>query len=94
MEPGEKRMATERCAHLTAVAIANRLDEVWISLHPVLLILYVAQYFPTVYRRWVSLCVYMCVSRCHCHVLFLSDKCMLIGPEGNIAFSEHDLANS
>jgi dehydrogenase/reductase SDR family protein 7 len=52
MQAGEKRMATERCAHLSAVAIANRLDEAWIALHPVLLIMYLAQYFPTIARRY------------------------------------------
>ncbi|XP_041354632.1 dehydrogenase/reductase SDR family member 7-like [Gigantopelta aegis] len=47
MNPNEKRMATDRCAYLTTVAMANSLDEVWISLQPVLLSFYVIQYFPT-----------------------------------------------
>lgn len=51
MATGEKRMETERCAHLCAVAIANRLDEVWISLQPILLGLYLAQYAPSYYRK-------------------------------------------
>ena len=50
MKPNEKRLSTDRCAYLMAVAIANTLDEVWISLHPVLLFLYVAQYFPSYFR--------------------------------------------
>lgn len=54
MKSGEKRMATDRCAELIAVAIANRLDEVWISLHPVLAILYLGQYAPTLLRKYVS----------------------------------------
>ncbi|KAK7104073.1 dehydrogenase/reductase SDR family member 7-like [Littorina saxatilis] len=50
MKEGEKRMATERCAELCAVAIANKLDEAWISLQPILISLYAAQYMPTVFR--------------------------------------------
>ncbi|KAK7481161.1 hypothetical protein BaRGS_00027594 [Batillaria attramentaria] len=46
----EKRMETSRCAYLCAVAIANRLDEAWISLQPVLVGTYVAQYAPSFYR--------------------------------------------
>ncbi|WAR18269.1 DHRS7-like protein [Mya arenaria] len=48
MKEGEKRMSTERCARLCAVAIANRLDEVWISQHPILLGVYLSQYMPTI----------------------------------------------
>lgn len=69
MKAGEKRVATERCAYLAAVAIANRMDEVWISLHPILFGLYVAQYFPTFYRRCVSLYVSRCMYFC------LTNKC-------------------
>lgn len=47
----EKRMKTERCAKLCAVAIVNQLDEVWISLNPVLFFLYVCQYAPSLGRR-------------------------------------------
>jgi dehydrogenase/reductase SDR family protein 7 len=43
-----KKMSTERCASLMAVAIANRLSEVWISKHPVLLFVYLTQYMPTI----------------------------------------------
>ncbi|XP_071080910.1 dehydrogenase/reductase SDR family member 7-like [Haliotis cracherodii] len=53
MKPGEKRMATSRCASLTAVAIANQLDEVWISEHPVLAFIYMFQYLPSFARRQV-----------------------------------------
>ncbi|XP_064606445.1 dehydrogenase/reductase SDR family member 7-like [Liolophura sinensis] len=51
MKPNERRMSTSRCALLMAVAIANQLDEVWISIHPVLLFTYMAQYMPTLARR-------------------------------------------
>jgi len=40
------RMSTERCVHLMLVGMANRLKELWISPHPVLLFTYMMQYFP------------------------------------------------
>ena len=46
MEPTERRVSTERCAELMAVAMANKLGEVWISNHPTLLFAYLAQYTP------------------------------------------------
>ena len=39
-------MSAERCAYLTAVTIANGLDEVWISKNPILLFVYLIQYCP------------------------------------------------
>lgn len=51
MHKGEKRMETNRCAYLCAVAVANRLDEAWISLQPVLMGLYLSQYMPSFYRK-------------------------------------------
>ncbi len=41
-----KRVSAERCAKLIAVTMASRLDEVWIGYHPILLFIYVKQYFP------------------------------------------------
>ncbi|RMX53392.1 hypothetical protein pdam_00014261 [Pocillopora damicornis] len=41
-----KRMQPARCAHLMTVAMANKLDEVWISPNPVLLFIYISQYCP------------------------------------------------
>lgn len=49
MNPADKRMSTSRCAQLSAIAIANTLDEVWISQRPPLFYLYAAQYLPTTY---------------------------------------------
>lgn len=46
----KRRMPTSRCAYLMAVAIANQLDEVWISPQPFLLYYYVSQYLPSVTR--------------------------------------------
>uniref|UniRef100_A0A0B6XZD8 Dehydrogenase/reductase SDR family member 7 n=1 Tax=Arion vulgaris TaxID=1028688 RepID=A0A0B6XZD8_9EUPU len=48
-----KRMATDRCAYLTSVAIANKLYETWISEHPSLVFLYLSQYFPDL-ARWLA----------------------------------------
>ncbi|KAL8559469.1 hypothetical protein ACOMHN_037133 [Nucella lapillus] len=53
MKPGEHRMATDRCAYLSAVAMANQLDEAWISLQPELSYLYLNQYLP-VLARWAA----------------------------------------
>ncbi|CAH1790929.1 unnamed protein product [Owenia fusiformis] len=52
MDPStENRMTTARCAELMAIAMANKLDEVWISTHPVLLFIYLFQYFPWFARK-------------------------------------------
>lgn len=46
----KKRMATSRCAYLMAIAMANKLDEVWIAPQPFLLYYYAQQYLPSVTR--------------------------------------------
>lgn len=46
----KKRMPTSRCAYLMAIAMANKLDEVWISRQPFLLYYYAQQYLPSVTR--------------------------------------------
>jgi dehydrogenase/reductase SDR family protein 7 len=43
-------MSTERCAELMGVGIANKLDEMWISDHPELGLLYAAEYMPDIAR--------------------------------------------
>ena len=52
---GLQLMSTERCVKLIAVSMANNLDEVWISSEPTLLMVYLNQYFPNLYR-WYVLC--------------------------------------
>lgn len=52
-----KRVSAERCAYLTAVSIANKLDETWISLHPILALFYFTQYLPSWCRYFMSLFV-------------------------------------
>lgn len=51
--PKSRLMPTERCARLMAVAIANKMDEVWISENPILLTMYLAQYVPSIFRNYV-----------------------------------------
>lgn len=46
-------MSTERCAKLMVVSMANKLDEVWISKEPALLMVYLNQYLPNLYRWYV-----------------------------------------
>lgn len=48
-----KRMTKARCAELIAVAMANKIDEVWMSRHPVLLFAYISQYLP-VFAKWMG----------------------------------------
>lgn len=48
-----KRMPPARCAKLMSIAIANRMNEVWISPNPVLLFVYVSQYCPVLYD-WLA----------------------------------------
>ncbi|CAL1294891.1 unnamed protein product [Larinioides sclopetarius] len=50
-QPNDKRMLTERCCDLMATAIAYKLDECWICIQPILFMYYIAQYFPTVFRK-------------------------------------------
>lgn len=52
MNEGERRMSTKRCARLCAIAIANKLDVVWIALQPILLFAYINQYMPT-FSGWL-----------------------------------------
>ncbi|CAI7889947.1 unnamed protein product [Closterium sp. NIES-53] len=42
----DSRMPASRCAELIVSAAAWRLEEAWISRHPVLLLMYLGQYFP------------------------------------------------
>ncbi|XP_020614368.1 dehydrogenase/reductase SDR family member 7-like [Orbicella faveolata] len=49
----DEQMTTERCAKLMAVGMANKLDEVWISENPALLMVYLNQYLPN-FSRWIS----------------------------------------
>ncbi|XP_077228367.1 uncharacterized protein LOC143861315 [Tasmannia lanceolata] len=43
-----KRVTSERCADLTIIAATHGLKEVWISNQPVLAVMYLVQYMPTI----------------------------------------------
>jgi len=49
--PSRHKLTPERCAELTVLAATFELDEVWIAKQPLLLFAYVAQYFPSLYRK-------------------------------------------
>ena len=51
MDKSGKRMSAERCAKLMAVAMANKLYEVWISPNPELFYCYLFQYLPSIAKR-------------------------------------------
>ena len=55
-------MSTERCAKLMAVSMANKLDEVWISTQPALLMVYFKQYLPDLFGWYVLLNVISLIS--------------------------------
>nr|GLL23125.1 dehydrogenase/reductase SDR family member 7 isoform X1 [Ipomoea trifida] len=44
----EKRVSSERCAELTIIAASHGLKEAWISYQPVLAVMYLVQYMPTI----------------------------------------------
>lgn len=52
MNPTENRMQVDRCAYLMAVAIANKLNEAWMSNQPELSYVYFNQYMPTFAKWW------------------------------------------
>ncbi|KAJ8450518.1 hypothetical protein Cgig2_020155 [Carnegiea gigantea] len=44
----EKRLSAERCAQLIIIAASHGLKEAWISYQPVLAVMYLVQYMPTI----------------------------------------------
>ncbi|XP_075541559.1 dehydrogenase/reductase SDR family member 7-like isoform X2 [Dermacentor variabilis] len=46
-------MLPERCAELMSVAIANKLQTVWICENPVLVLFYCNQYLPSIFQRYI-----------------------------------------
>ncbi|KAL5567065.1 hypothetical protein UlMin_030229 [Ulmus minor] len=44
----ERRLTSERCAELTIIAATHGLKEAWISYQPVLAVMYLVQYMPTI----------------------------------------------
>ena len=65
MKATDKRMPAERCAHLTLVAIVNKLEEAWLCFFPILPIMYCNQYMPTITKRYLHLtCIISSTSKC------------------------------
>ena len=52
MKATDKRMTAERCGYLSLVAIAHKLEEAWICFFPVLPLMYISQYLPTIGKRY------------------------------------------
>ncbi|XP_074292371.1 uncharacterized protein LOC141619243 [Silene latifolia] len=44
----ERRLPSERCVELTIIAASHNLKEVWISYQPILAVMYLVQYMPSV----------------------------------------------
>ena len=54
MKASDKRMTSERCAHLSFVAIVNQLEEAWLCFFPALPLIYFGQYMPTIGKRYIQ----------------------------------------
>ena len=52
MKASDKRMTAERCGYLSLIAIAHKLEEAWICFFPVLPLMYISQYLPTIGKRY------------------------------------------
>lgn len=52
--PGDHRMTAGRCAELMLAAVAHGAEEAWIVQPPVLPLMYLGQYAPTVAKRYLS----------------------------------------
>lgn len=48
------RIPVDRCVKLYTTAMANKLDEVWISYNPILFSVYAYQYFPSFMRKYAT----------------------------------------
>ncbi|CAN7003253.1 unnamed protein product [Brassica rapa subsp. trilocularis] len=55
----EKRVSSERCAELTIMAASHNLKEAWISYQPVLLVMYLVQYMPSLAHGQGTLLLYV-----------------------------------
>ncbi|KAL1435201.1 hypothetical protein MTO96_011125 [Rhipicephalus appendiculatus] len=57
--PGKSnKMAPTRAAQLIVLAVANKLEEIWFGPQPFVVYAYLAQYFPTFFRRYVVPSIY------------------------------------
>ncbi|CAH1155746.1 unnamed protein product [Phaedon cochleariae] len=49
-QPTDRRMTAERCGYLTAVALANKTNESWMAVFPLIPLTYIIVYFPIIYN--------------------------------------------
>lgn len=54
VQPGDKRMTTERCAYLYAVCLANNKNLCWSGMFPINWICYIGLYYPNIKKLWVK----------------------------------------
>lgn len=47
----DRRLTAERCAHLTLIAIGNKLEECWMALPPIVLFIYLSAYQPFLFAK-------------------------------------------
>jgi dehydrogenase/reductase SDR family protein 7 len=50
VQAGDRRMTTDRCAHLYAVALANNIGLCWSGIFPINWISYIGLYYPNIKR--------------------------------------------
>lgn len=55
----DKRMTTERCAYLYAVALANNTGLCWSGMFPINWIAYIGLYYPNIKRLWVKFQIFL-----------------------------------
>lgn len=53
VEATDRRMTAERCGYLCAVAIANKLEEAWMALFPIIPLYYIFVYYPNITSLFV-----------------------------------------
>ncbi|XP_077290720.1 dehydrogenase/reductase SDR family member 7 [Arctopsyche grandis] len=51
VQSNDKRMTAERCGYLFAVALANKIEESWAAVFPIILLSYLNIYFPNLMKR-------------------------------------------
>lgn len=51
IQSNDKRMSGERCGYLFAIALANKLEESWAAISPIIPLSYLNCYFPNLLKR-------------------------------------------
>ncbi|XP_050442539.1 dehydrogenase/reductase SDR family member 7 isoform X2 [Adelges cooleyi] len=61
--PTDNRMSAERCAHLSCVAIANKLKESWMAKFPIIPLVYFNVYYPVISNKLYDLYGYKIIQK-------------------------------